>query len=360
MFDHKHTPRRPESAVVLQLLPCPPTYAERPAMPALLTHDFFGKDVLDSLSGCVGGSRDEAEAFLLGNQGPDPLFYAVLNPRLSAFSRVGSLMHRERPSELIHAFKQALSLLPEAEIGIGRAYALGFLCHYTLDARMHPLVYHFEYALCDAGVKGLSRDDAHEVHGVIESEYDEMVLFTKRGETVATYLPHRNVLHASDKVLHVVSRLYAYVIMTAYGQVVPENLFSSSVRSFRLAQHAFDSPTGIKRALIGRLEELVRPYSFFRCMSHRPLETLTCEFDNREHAPWTNPFTDEVRTDAFWDIYDRACAEAKERADMFLSPHFDLAAARRLTGELNFSGEPTVATIVSVRDSAKGPVSSHA
>ena len=132
------------------------------------------------------------------------------------------------------------------------------------------------------------------------------------------------------------------------------------MRSFRLAQHAFDSPTGIKRALIGRLEELVRPYSFFRCMSHRPLETLTCEFDNREHAPWTNPFTDEVRTDAFWDIYDRACAEAKERADMFLSPHFDLAAARRLTGELNFSGEPTVATIVSVRDSAKGPVSSHA
>lgn len=65
----------------------------------------------------------------------------------------------------------------------GRAYALGFLGHYVLDSTMHPLVYFHEFQLCDAGEPGLSRADGNEVHAVIESEYDEMVLTVKRGET---------------------------------------------------------------------------------------------------------------------------------------------------------------------------------
>ena len=48
-------------------------------MPAIITHDFFGRDVYDALFQTIGGSRDEADAFLLGNQGPDPLFYAAVS-----------------------------------------------------------------------------------------------------------------------------------------------------------------------------------------------------------------------------------------------------------------------------------------
>ena len=55
-------------------------------MPSLITHDFFGRDVYDRLFGTIGGSRDEAEAFLLGNQGPDPLFYAVVCARIAAWA----------------------------------------------------------------------------------------------------------------------------------------------------------------------------------------------------------------------------------------------------------------------------------
>ena len=80
-------------------------------MPSLITHDFFGRDVYDRLFGTIGGSRDEAEAFLLGNQGPDPLFYAVLSPRLRAHRRLGSTMHSKKPTELVKALKDALSIL---------------------------------------------------------------------------------------------------------------------------------------------------------------------------------------------------------------------------------------------------------
>ena len=186
-------------------------------MPSLITHDFFGRDVYDRLFGTIGGSRDEAEAFLLGNQGPDPLFYAVLSPRLRAHRRLGSTMHSKKPTELVKALKDALSILNGAELPIGRAYALGFLCHYALDSTAHPLVYFHEYRLCDAGEPGLSRADGSEVHSLIESELDELTLFTRRGQTVATFDPSAEILKASDFVLHVVSKLYAYLALTVYG-----------------------------------------------------------------------------------------------------------------------------------------------
>ena len=57
-------------------------------MPALITHDFFGRDVYDRLYTFIGGSRDEADAFLLGNQGPDPLFYLVLSPQSVSYTHL--------------------------------------------------------------------------------------------------------------------------------------------------------------------------------------------------------------------------------------------------------------------------------
>ncbi|MEG0071891.1 MAG: peptidase [Raoultibacter sp.] len=315
-------------------------------MPAIMTHDFFGKDIYGELYTTIGGSRDESEAFLLGNQGPDPLFYSIISPRLKKFNRLGSTMHNEKPSELIFAMKQSLSVLDEDEAPIGRAYALGFLCHYTLDSAMHPLVFFNEYQACDAGVDDLSRTDGGEVHGVIESEFDEMVLFTKREETITTYAPSDNILHATDYVLSIISKMYAYLAVTVYGLFIPTNMFATAVKDFRVAQNVFYSPTGTKRNLIASLEERFRRYSFFRSMSHRVIELRESIFGNHANEPWENPFTGEISTDSFWDIYDRACATAKENIAAFLSPDFDLKAATKLTGDLDFSGEPTVARIV--------------
>lgn len=321
-------------------------------MPAIITHDFFGRDVYDALYARIGGSRDEADAFLLGNQGPDPLFYVVATPHLARHHRLGSLMHAEKPSELIAQFKQAINLLEPHERAVGRAYALGFLCHYTLDSTMHPLVYRQEYDLCDAGEPGLSRDDGGEVHAVIESELDELVLFTKRGQTVATFNPSREILRASAEVLRIVSKLYASAALNVYGQVVPASLFTAAVIDFRLVQSAFYSPSGTKREAIGSIERLVRNHSFFQAMSHRPVELTESAFDNHAHAAWSNPFTGEVRTASFWDLYDEAQAKARANIAAFDDDAFGLEAARALTGELNFSGKPVAATILAVEDAS--------
>lgn len=313
-------------------------------MPALITHDAFGQDTYARLFRTIGGSRDEAEAFLLGNQGPDPLFYVVVSPRLRAFTRLGNKMHSEQPSELLAAFKQSLSVLDEDERSIGTAYALGFLCHYTLDSTMHPLVFAQEYEVCDAGEPGLSRKDGSEVHSVIESELDELVLFAKQGETVATFDPSRSILKASEHVLSVISKMYAYAVLTTYGLTIPAHMFTTAVHDFRRVQHLFHSKSGLKRQALGRVEELARPYSFLRAMSHRPLEITESAFDNRDHRAWSDPFTGEAHTESFWDLYNTALDQAERNIALFADDAFDIEAARKLTGDLDFSGKPTAAS----------------
>ena len=276
----------------------------------------------------------------------------MLSPQLREHNRLGSTMHNKKPSELLAALKNSLSILGSAEQEVGRAYALGFLCHYTLDSTMHPFVFFHEYQVCDAGEPGLSRADGSEVHGVIESELDELVLFERRNETVATFNPSTEILNASDFVLHVISKMYAYVALTVYGEIIPATMFETAVKDFRMAQRLFYSPSGRKRAVIGRVEELLRPFSFYKSMSHRPVALTESPFDNRAHETWENPFTGEVRTVGFWDLFDEALGKAQDNVFAFDEDGFDLEAARAITHELDFSGEPVVALVVSVEDGA--------
>ncbi|MDD6784895.1 MAG: zinc dependent phospholipase C family protein [Eggerthellales bacterium] len=309
-------------------------------MPAIITHDLFGQAAYERLHESIGESQEERFAFLLGNQGPDPLFYARANPTISGFARFGSTMHSTNTNELLAAFHDAMETLAPEEKGIGRAYLLGFLCHYLLDSTVHPLVYANQYALCDAGIDGLSREDGSEVHAVIESEYDEVMLYTRTGKTIANFDTHKEILRASDETLTTIGKLYSYMAVMAFQRSMQIDVFRKSVKAFRLVQNVFYSRTGVKRALIARVEELVRTYSFYRSMSHRAIEATECAFDNHEGNTWTNPFTGAVATTSLYDLFDQAQARVEDTFAIFEDPDFNEEMAAQITGGLNFSGNP--------------------
>lgn len=319
-------------------------------MPAIITHDTFGHEVYAKLFEFVGGTRDEADAFLLGNQGPDPLFYSVVNPRLAPAHHLGSTMHDQMPAELVCALKRSVATLPEADRSCARAYALGFLCHYELDSAAHPLIFAQQFTLCDAGVEGLTRENGSDVHALIESELDELVLTTRRGATIAELNPSKDVLKASRHVLDVVSGMYAYLAREVYDLVIPADTFKASVRAFRSVQALFYSPSGLKHNVLGRVEMLVRPYSFYRAMSHRNRALAASAFDNHERAEWENPFTGEKSRASFVELFEGARARALADLVAFDAPALTLEGARRITRDLNFSGQPACAQIIAVED----------
>ena len=312
-------------------------------MPAILTHDFFGRDAIDGVSSQVNlMSRDAHDAFMLGNQGPDPLFYLVVDPKIGKQSRVGDLMHHARPAKLLLSLHDALSMLTRAERSVGEAYAAGFLCHYLLDCTAHPLIFANEHAICDAGVDGLDRSDSSIVHAEIERELDEMVLYAKRHETVVDYRPYREVLKGSDATLAIIDKLYFYMALWSYNRTLELDTYSHAVKSFRLVQRAFYSPKGRLTGALATVECFGgrKRYSLAKAMSHRVRASADSSFANQDHQSWDDPFTGKASTDSFWDLYEEALSRVFDAEATFLGDGFDIQAAEKLTGGLNFSGMP--------------------
>lgn len=313
-------------------------------MPAMLTHDQFGQDAYGmALEVTDLFTPDERDAFLLGNQGPDPLFYLLLLPPMEEFRVWGSRMHSEMPSEVFCAMRRAVDGLPVEERKVGRAYLAGFTCHYLLDRAIHPLVYFWERGICQAGVSELDSSDGNIVHAEIERDLDEMVLFTKRNQTIKSYRPYEQVLRGRDQMLAVLGDLYRDSAIGPFAEDEPtlNEVYPLAVYSFRLAQRMFWSPRGRKTDVLARIEAPMQKkrYSLVRAMSHRVRAELTSDFDNREHKPWRNPFTGETLTASFWDLYEGALAEVVDALHVVLDDGFDADAAFALTGGLNFSGE---------------------
>lgn len=314
-------------------------------MAALITHDFFGQDAFGAaLQSAELETPDERDAFLLGNQGPDPLFYLILLPPLDAFRRLGGRMHDEGPSSLLAAMRTSVDALDESEQPIGRAYLAGFVCHYLLDRAVHPLVKHWVQGICEAGVPGLDGSDASAVHAEIERDWDEMVLYTKRNQTIMTYKPYEEVLRVREEVLNIVGKVYfaAAVAAVAEGEPTAVRVYPIAVSCYKRALKMMYSPRGMKRKLVGAVERraLRERYAISQAMAYRPRAETTSVYDNHEHRPWTNPFTGKRCTDSFWDLYNDALEEVPAALATVLAPGFDANVAAGLTLGLNFSGEP--------------------
>ena len=314
-------------------------------MPAMLTHDQFGQDAFGAALEFVSlYTPEERDAFLLGNQGPDPLFYLVLVPPLEEFRLLGSNMHSMPPSKLFVMLREAVDALPETDRPVGRAYLAGFTCHYLLDRAVHPLVYYWERGICAAGIKDLDSSDGGIVHAEIERDLDEMVLFTKHNQTIETYRPYEEVLHGSDQMLQIVGDVYFNSVVgpLADGEPTASRVFPVAVSCFRLLQRMFWAKGTKKLNVLAHIEKpiLKKRYSLIRAMSHRVRPELTSDFDNRARKPWRNPFTGEEQTTSFWDIYNGTLDEVLWALPIVLEDGFNLDAALTLTRGLNFSGEP--------------------
>ncbi len=317
-------------------------------MPAIVTHDTFGKNAYELIAESVGSSTDCMQAFLLGNQGPDPLFYLVADPTLSEWERMGSKLHTDKTNEVLAAMRQSLSIIPEKDEDIARAYALGFLCHYLLDSTVHPLVYAQEYAVCDAGVPGLSRKQGNAVHATIEREYDEVVLNRHLHTTLLHFSPAKEILKASNRVLKTVSTMYLYVSLVVFNEVPPAQLFTKAVKTFRTAEALFTSPTGIKRRVLVRTEETFRGVSAFGSLSMQAAPREESIFENNAKDTWVDPASGLERNECFEELFETALNRVEESAKAFLDPNFSASDAQDITKGLTFDGNPIGGAFIQV------------
>lgn len=330
-------------------------------MPNLMAHYFFAQDLYNEFFETIGTGKDEYDAFLLGSQGPDILFY-VFNPFLPKNPDLGHQFHQEKPTELLSALKECLSILDESEYAIGHAYAQGFLCHYALDSSVHPLVYAQVNAYCDAGEEGLTREYASPVHVVMEAEFDEMMLWNRKRTTIRDFNYAAEILQASQAVQTVVNKMFVHLSLTVYQRVIPLRTFSEGLVSYRTVNHLLRSPSGLRRPVYSVLECAVRRkrFSSVAAMMPRAIALEESVFENRAHNPWVDPSSGLVRFEDFWQLFETGKRKARNALNLFEKKSFGKTEAQSITKDLNFSGMRTTAQLVSVEDVTETAEGIHA
>lgn len=197
-------------------------------MASIYTHNRFGEELLkkpmEELRPFV-----HSPLFLFGNQGPD-LFFFHLSLKING-RNPGDFIHERPHKDYIEKNKDLLrSLDPKGETF---AYFLGSLCHFILDAHIHPVV------------------DALETktytHMDIESELDRYFM-ERDGRDPFTF--HLDRLLPSPNLAESITPLY-----TAYG--VTDGDVKKSIQNFRRIKKIFHSESLRKEKFLLKLLSLL-------------------------------------------------------------------------------------------------------
>ena len=145
-------------------------------MPAATTHVIFSDDVLKQLPENTKKEIRSLPMFHLGSQGPDMLFFSRGSVLPGSLKKYGDLMHNVKVAEVISFFDRYIS--EDSDL---RSYLYGYLCHYALDQKVHPLVEAMSKAAHDE--TGVHKGAQHVTY---EANIDVWLL-QQRGRTIYSY-----------------------------------------------------------------------------------------------------------------------------------------------------------------------------
>ena len=195
-------------------------------MPAIYAHLRFGQEAAKRLEPPLSDVIGKySEAFLLGTQGPDILFY--YKPlKGNDIRRRGTAIHARAGGKV---FGELYTLWQEqgGKDDALKAYLCGYLCHFTLDV------------LCHKYIDDNSSDAVS--HGKIESEFDKFIL-RKDGKPIRGYNTAKVIrgengcIEASALAMGVSEKEIARAIKTIRKI---NGMFSCKAELFHAIAHAF-------------------------------------------------------------------------------------------------------------------------
>lgn len=206
-------------------------------MPAFYAHRYFGECVVAYLPPSVQENIAlHKEAFALGTQGPDILFYHKPFSANATKSK-GMEMHLASAKDFFLSCHKRLS--EEGTDGAFAAYLAGFICHFLLDNACHPNIYVLE-------AQGVS-------HGRIESEFckylkrkNNLKVHKNAAKDLRAVCKNRNVSQKCDNgvqksVTNREKRNVARASALALG--VQESEIQRAIKTMRVVNGFFSSPS---------------------------------------------------------------------------------------------------------------------
>ena len=307
-------------------------------MPAIITHHIFGEDVLRTLPAGMVEGEEEVLAFLLGNQGPDPLFarFSTVPSVAVRCRRLGHAMHDGRVVEAAFAMRDGVSHLPVADERVGRAFALGALGHYALDRTAHPFVFAQQEAL--AAAEPSLAGAGSELHAVIESDIDSWILWEKRRATVLDRQIAADNLMRMERIDRVAGALLSQVAYAAFGVELAAEEYAGCSADYELQYRLIDPAEKPLTRAVGAAERLVRPHSFAQSMAHRVMRTCDCLAANLHRHEWRDPRPDACH-ESMADLFDEALGLLPALAEALVRG--ERSRVEELVAGVNYNGRAT-------------------
>ena len=243
--------------------------------------------------------------FLLGCLGSDIFFYDRLPPPLFRKNqkKIGNAFHNIDASDWFAALR--------SEFGVqNKALVLGLLCHFALDAAVHPYI--------ESQATGAD-------HSRFEALIDSVLL--------PTFSERENPFAGLPSVPRTASADAFWAELTsALFQKQVQGVFSRSYRNFLTAARFLFDPYGRKLSFVRGVERLVgkrgKLSGFFVSPHHKDENDCL----NSKRTAWAPHWAPErISTASYAQLFDGAVSEAVRLTTLYLNGEFDIISAA-LTG----------------------------
>lgn len=248
------------------------------------------------------------DAYAVGAQGPDFLFYAQLWPDGRGRSDLAHLLHHRRMDEAFAAMlAQAAAAAPRDEAAL-YAFACGYASHLCLDARAHPWVLYWTGDISN-GVHTPEEALAMRRHGMLEASID-VALAAHHRPAGFSWARSVRLLSMLPPRRRAVAAMIGQVMRNVHGEdfdaAAAGSAFLSTAAVYGLMTDRRSPLSLMLRAGGSRLDpDAIARTQIYPAKPHpAATELLTARYEWR--SPWR---ADEPRRESFAEILDAAANE---------------------------------------------------
>jgi hypothetical protein len=245
-----------------------------------------------------------AEAYRVGAQGPDFLFYSHPWPGQRSRQELALLVHQYSMSATFHSMLEHAASLPDDDRDAAVAFVCGYASHLCLDAVAHPWIMYWTGDITD-GAAAEVRDSAFRYHGMLESSID--VILSRGRSDDPGWLRKQDLLRMPEADTTVIATLFERVMADVHGVT-----FSAEEgrRAFRDMRRIYTAMTD-RRTPLARLARGLATFVDVRGLApsqiypESPWPVAADLFANRRQ--WRVPsMPEEPQTRTFLEICDLA------------------------------------------------------
>lgn len=298
-------------------------------MPAMITHYLLARRLLP-LSGFPKMPRQDA--FLLGAQGPDILYFHRAFPwqRGQKGFGIGNALHEVCPSELVDTLAKLVIETPGDDLDVVYSYTLGFLSHYAVDRMIHPYVCYWQDQMMKDEPTFAKTSNPY--HYRIESALDTLLLKYDRGEYVSAFQLSSLIPKKDPERDGAIARFYQRLLSAMIGVPVSEKTLVHMTEDMRKAMMIMTDCTELKGKGLRFFERLTGSGANYSTLL-RTKEIDRYDYANLQHRMWLKDLATVSKQD-FYELCDETVAFAAALINGFVEEKSGM----ELTDDINFAG----------------------